>query len=164
MKKTGESKEKTTKSSVTFRKNKPNSPIVQMNLTTYITMNYTIFASLTKVKNKPNQTQYKPNTNPITERPKMNVNIYYTLGYNNLFRWRGEKTNPIKANTNPVLSAVEWVEWATSRFAKVLLGLRCMLLLLCPKIIRVFPRFNQVVNFSYNFTLVFRVCYSEPIT
>jgi len=66
--------EKTTKSSVTFRKNKPNSPIVQMNLSYLSTMNYAIFASLTKVKNKPNQTQsnpIKPNSNPIqTQSPK----------------------------------------------------------------------------------------------
>jgi hypothetical protein len=41
-------------------KNKPNSPIVQMNVTDLITMNYTIFVSLTEVKNKPKQTQLKP--------------------------------------------------------------------------------------------------------
>jgi len=58
-------KGKIAKSSVTFRKNKPNSPIVQMNVTNLTTMNYTIFISLTKVKNKPNQTQYKANSNPI---------------------------------------------------------------------------------------------------
>ena len=40
--------------------NKPNSPIVQMNVNNLTTMNYTIFTSLTKVKNK-------PNSNPITE-------------------------------------------------------------------------------------------------
>jgi hypothetical protein len=40
-----------------FMQNKPNSPNVQLNLTLFITMIYTIFTSLTKVKNKPNQTQ-----------------------------------------------------------------------------------------------------------
>jgi len=30
-----------------------------------------------------NQTQNKPNSNPIAERPKMNANIYYTIDYNN---------------------------------------------------------------------------------
>ena len=103
-------KGKTTKSSVTFRRNKPNSPIVQTDLTSCTTMNYTIFASLTKVKNKPNQTQFKANTNlssnvavggPIPERLKMNLNIYYTKVYNNLFRWRGEKTNPIQSQYKP---------------------------------------------------------------
>ena len=53
-------KGKTTKSSTTFRTNKPNSPIVQTDVTNLITMNYTNFTSLTKVKNKPNQTQTKP--------------------------------------------------------------------------------------------------------
>ena len=55
-------KGKITKSYITFSENKPNSPIVQMNLTNLTTMNYTIFTSLTKVKNKPNQSQNKPNT------------------------------------------------------------------------------------------------------
>ena len=41
--------------------NKPNSPIVQMNVNNLTTMNYTIFTSLTKVKNK-------PNSNPIATR------------------------------------------------------------------------------------------------
>jgi hypothetical protein len=40
--------------------NKPNSPNVQMNTSLFITMNYAIFASLTKVKNKAKQTQLKP--------------------------------------------------------------------------------------------------------
>ena len=57
-------KGKVTKSSTTFRTNKPNSPIVQLNVSIFITMNYAIFTSLTKVKNKPNsnpkQTQFKP--------------------------------------------------------------------------------------------------------
>jgi hypothetical protein len=38
--------------------NKPNSPIVQLNLTPFIEMSYTISACLAKVKNK-------PNSNPI---------------------------------------------------------------------------------------------------
>ena len=41
-----------------FMQNKPNSPNVQINASLLITMNYENFASLTKVKNK-------PNTNPI---------------------------------------------------------------------------------------------------
>jgi len=39
-------------------RNKPNSPNVQIYLTSFLTMNYAIFTSLTKVKNK-------PKTNPI---------------------------------------------------------------------------------------------------
>ena len=42
-----------------FMQNKPNSPIVQINASLFITKNYTIFTSLMKVKNKPNQTQFQ---------------------------------------------------------------------------------------------------------
>jgi hypothetical protein len=45
--------------------NKPNSPIVQLNLTPFITMHYTISTCLTKVKNKPNTNPIKPNFGPI---------------------------------------------------------------------------------------------------
>jgi len=93
--------EKTTKSSVTFRKNKPNSPIVQMNLSYLSTMNYAIFASLTKVKNKPNQTQYKANSNPIPERPKMNTRNAITMNYKKFPCLPGEKTNPIQTQNKP---------------------------------------------------------------
>jgi hypothetical protein len=41
--------------------NKPNSPIVHLNLTLFIAMNYTIYTCLTKVKNKPNSNPIKPN-------------------------------------------------------------------------------------------------------
>jgi hypothetical protein len=44
--------------------NKPNSPIVQMKLNNLTTMNYVIFTSLTKVKNKPNSNPIKAKTNP----------------------------------------------------------------------------------------------------
>jgi hypothetical protein len=72
-------KGKTTKSANTFCRNKPNSPIVQMNVTFFATMNYVISTSLTKVKNK-------PNTNPIQTQLKPIK----------------AKTNPIKAKTNPI--------------------------------------------------------------
>jgi len=94
--------EKITKSSVTFRKNKPNSPNVQMNLINLTTMIYTIFASLTKVKNKPNQTQFKPNTKPIAERPKINVNQYNKMNYKNFMPLAGQKTNPKQTQTKPI--------------------------------------------------------------
>ncbi len=94
MKKASKSKEKSTKSVNTFCKNKPNSPIVQTNVTNLITMIYTIFAGLTKVKNKPNQSQYKPNSNPISERPKMNVRNAIKKGYENISRWPVTKTKP----------------------------------------------------------------------
>ena len=52
-----------------FIRNKANSLNVQMNLTYLITMNYTIFICLTKVKNK-------AKTNPIAKRPKMMQSVY----------------------------------------------------------------------------------------
>jgi hypothetical protein len=45
--------------------NKPNSPIVQTNVRAFTKMIYTIFASLTKVKNKPNSNPNKPNIKTI---------------------------------------------------------------------------------------------------
>jgi hypothetical protein len=41
--------------------NKPNSPIIQLNLIFLLTMIYTISTCLTKVKNKPNTNPFKPN-------------------------------------------------------------------------------------------------------
>ncbi len=99
--KAGKSREKTTKTATTFRRNKPNSPNVQINVTNLITMNYAIFTSLTKVKNKPNQTQFKANSNPIGKRPKMNINNFLTKDYKNISRLPGNKTNPIQSQFKP---------------------------------------------------------------
>ncbi len=40
----------------------------------------------------------KPNSNPIYERAKMNVNLLATKEYENKTALRPKKTNPIKAN------------------------------------------------------------------
>ena len=53
-----------------FMRNKPNSPNVQTDVTSFIKMNYTIFTSLTKVKNKPNQTQLNLSSNVLVGEPK----------------------------------------------------------------------------------------------
>ena len=82
-----------------FLTNKPNSPIVHLGLTSLITMIYTILASLTKVKFKPIQTQFKPKQTQLLQRPKMNANIYYTIGYNNETALRLGKNKP---NSNPI--------------------------------------------------------------
>ncbi len=52
------------------------------------------------------QTQYKPNTNPIPERPKMNENLFATKGYENIttFRLRQNKANTNPIQTQPVVS------------------------------------------------------------
>jgi hypothetical protein len=49
-----------------FLTNKPNSPIVQLDVTSFKTMNYMIFPSLIKVKNKPNSNPNKPNLSPVS--------------------------------------------------------------------------------------------------
>jgi len=46
-------------------KNKPNPPIVQIALTSFIAMNYVIFVSLTKVKNKAKTNPIQSQSNPI---------------------------------------------------------------------------------------------------
>jgi hypothetical protein len=48
-----------------FLTNRPNSPIVQLDLTLFIAMNYTISTSLIKVKFKPNTNPNKANLKPI---------------------------------------------------------------------------------------------------
>ena len=65
-----------------FMQNKPNSPNVQTNVTFFILMVYTIFASLTVVKNKPNQTQFLPTPKGVEQRsdyeyPKKRVKKTY---------------------------------------------------------------------------------------
>jgi len=100
--------EKVTKSSVTFRKNKPNSPNVQTNVISFITMNYKNFISLTKVKNKPNQTQFKANSNPIPERPKMNIRNAVTMNYKISPRLPGEKTKPKQTQSKPICLLPVW--------------------------------------------------------
>ncbi len=92
------SKGKSTKSLTTFRKNKANLSEVKFGLKHFSTRIYERFHPLPKRKNKPNQTQYKPNSNPITERPKMNVKNAITMNYIKFLCLTGQKN---KAKTNP---------------------------------------------------------------
>ena len=59
------------------------------------------------------QTQYKPNTkpikantNPISERPKMNENLFATKVYENITTFRLEQNKPNQTQSNPILSAI----------------------------------------------------------
>jgi len=63
--------------------NKANLPDAQMNVNTVITGEYENKSNWNLVKTKPIQTQYKPKTNPIPERPKMNVTSILTKDYEN---------------------------------------------------------------------------------
>ena len=108
MKKAYKSIEKIAKKLTFFCNNKPNSPIVQMNLTYFTIMNYAFFISLTKVKNKPNSNPIftldasltcfsvggKANSNPkvCPEHSRMGQNK--------------SKTNPYEPNLESLLSAL----------------------------------------------------------
>jgi hypothetical protein len=46
-------------------------------------MTYEKFIPLAGQKNKPNQTQFKAKTNPISKRPKMNVKFCKIMAYEN---------------------------------------------------------------------------------
>ncbi len=89
------------KNTTVFMQNKPNSPIVQTDVTFLATINYAIFASLTKVKNKPNQTQFKANTNPIFRMAKFALSSFITSKYEKVSSQRGKKTNPIQSQYKP---------------------------------------------------------------
>jgi len=54
-------------------------------------------------KNKAKQSQFKPNSNPISERPKMNVTSIITKVYENksLLRPSAKQTQN-KPNSNPI--------------------------------------------------------------
>jgi hypothetical protein len=62
------------------------------------------------LEGKPNQTQFKPNTNPITEKALINISSFMTSKYEEVSRWRDKKTNPIqtqsKANFKRLLTAL----------------------------------------------------------
>ena len=78
--------------------NKPNLPNAQMNVTSFYTKDYENEHLHWAGKTNPIQTQYKANTNPIPERPKMNENLFATKVYENITTFRLEQNKP---NTNP---------------------------------------------------------------
>jgi len=75
--------------------NKPNLRKVQMNVSSLITKNYRKNDDFAVRKNK-------AKTNPISVKPKMNVNIYYTMEYKNFIPLAGYKNKPNQ--TQPVVS------------------------------------------------------------
>ena len=68
----------------------------QMNVTSFNTGKYVKLDTWSDETNKPNQTQFKPNSKPISKMPKMNASNVITMNYKNFPRWRGTKTNPIQ--------------------------------------------------------------------
>ncbi len=121
-------KEKTTKSSITFRRNKPNFQDAQMNVNIYYIKDYQILSRWPDIKTNPIQTQSKPiyqrvklmqsvylqtimnknsakgykKTKPkqtqFLKRPKMNANAFPQKDYENETSHRPKKTNPNKPN------------------------------------------------------------------
>ena len=61
--------------------NKPNLLDAQMNVSSVLTKYYENDNAFRLPENKPNQSQYKANTNPIPKRPKMNVTSILTKDY-----------------------------------------------------------------------------------
>ncbi len=89
-----------------FMQNKPNSPNVQMNVTNLLTMNYTIFISLTKVKNKPNSNPIKANSKPIQtqllQRPKLMQSVHIQRIMKKNAAMAMKKQTQFKPNSNPI--------------------------------------------------------------
>jgi len=85
--------------------NKPNLPNALMNVNTVLTKDYENVHLRRAGETNPKQTQYKPKTNPIPEKPKMKLNSYSTKDYerNDIFAVpeNKAKTNPIKPNFKP---------------------------------------------------------------
>ncbi len=52
---------------------------------------------------RPKQTQYKPNTNPIPEKPEMNENLFATKVYENITTFRLEQNKPNQTQYKPNL-------------------------------------------------------------
>ncbi len=86
-------KGKTTKSSITFRRNKPNFQHAQMNVNIYYTKDYQILSPWPDIKTNPIQTQSNPVLSAFIlsfvevvewanlQKAKMNVNITLTKDY-----------------------------------------------------------------------------------
>jgi len=91
-------KGKSTKIAAAFMQNKPNFSFAIINISSFVTGKYQNKTAFRQGKNKPNQTQYKANSNTIPERPKMNLNVYFTSEYKKLSYWCVTETNPNKPN------------------------------------------------------------------
>ena len=84
--------------------NKPNLPESEINASSVSTKDYVYFMLYNSPKNKPNSNPIKPNTKPISKKPKMNVNIYYTTVYNNKTAFRRMKNKPNQTQFKPNFS------------------------------------------------------------
>ena len=90
-------KGKITKSGITFRKYKPNFKNIKIGVNSFEISTYEILPAWRSKK----QTQFKPNSNPIQERPKINLSTYFTGRYNNMTAPGSKKSNPIQTRFKP---------------------------------------------------------------
>ncbi len=86
--------EKTMKNTTIFMQNKANLSEDKFGAKRFSTMIYERFHPLAGIKNKPNQTQFKPNTNPIPERLKMNLRNALKMTYGRFMPLAGQKNKP----------------------------------------------------------------------
>ena len=96
LKSTNSSRDKSVVRSLSSSSSSP-LPII-LSLTSFMIMNYIVSTSLTKVKNKPNQTQTKPIQTQFIQKIKIILNRYDKMNYENFSANMGKKTNPNKAN------------------------------------------------------------------
>ncbi|UCF43265.1 MAG: hypothetical protein JSV99_11960 [Planctomycetota bacterium] len=88
-----------------FMQNKPNFPAAQMNVTSFYTMDYENNSNWTLGQNKPNQSQFKANTNPIFPDAQMNATSSLTKPYEIAPLRERDKNKPNQTQSNPVSNA-----------------------------------------------------------
>jgi len=97
-------KGKSTKIAPAFIQNKPNVKNIKISISPFKKRKYKILSAW----RSENQTQFKPNSNPMLKRPKMNANICNTKIYGNKTFFLAPKTNPSKAKVaNNQLSLID---------------------------------------------------------
>jgi len=82
--------------------NKPNLRKAQMNVSAVLTKDYENKPIGNLAKTNPIQTQYKANTNPISEKPKMKLNFYLTKDYENETAFRLHPRRGKQTQSNPI--------------------------------------------------------------
>ena len=95
---------------VAFMQNKPNLLNAQMNVTSFYTVDYENDNTFRLPENK-------PNTNPISEKPKMNLNFYSTKNYKNERLCRCGQNKP--KQTQPVVSLPVLILTGLTKYAKL---------------------------------------------
>ncbi len=96
---------KSTKIAAAFMQNKANSKNIKISVSSFETGKYEI---LTAWRSK-NQTQSKPNPNPIAEKALIDLSSFMTSKYVKFEDLAGRKTKPKQTQTNPKNAAILFV-------------------------------------------------------